>query len=179
MYAIVSLLDEVSDQFVRQVWSRFEAACGLTGVQMAPLPHFSWQGAEFYQLEQAEQALAAQARQMQPFTVRADGLGVFTGPQPVIYIALVKGEALLKAHQSLWECLSPYTVNPNIYYQPARWIPHITLALHEADAGKLGCAIADVAFQKVEFQFQVDHFAVLYQAEGQAGLHRRFPFGAG
>lgn len=179
MYSIASLLDPAADQTVRALWERFEEHCGLTGIKITPMPHFSWMGAEAYQLNAVENLLAEKAAKMQPFSVQAAGLGMFTGARPVIYIAVVKNKTLLMAHSELWEALKPYATIPNGYYDPNRWMPHITLAFRELDPERLGCAIADMAFNKVEFKITVDHFAIIYQANGNAGLHSRFAFGEG
>lgn len=179
MYSIASLLDPASDQTVHALWERFEEHCGLTGIKLAPLPHFSWQGADAYHLDEVEKLLSEQAGKMEPFIVQAAGLGMFTGPRPVIYIALVKNETLLRVHKMLWDCLRPHAQTPNGYYDPNRWMPHITLAFREIDPDRLGCAIADIAFRKVEFKITVDHFAVIYQENGSSGLHSQIVFGNG
>jgi 2'-5' RNA ligase len=177
MYAIASLLDPISDKIVRDLWNRFEFNCGLTGIKITPLPHFSWMGAEEYQLGLVEGILEEEARRLNPFTVRAVGLGMFTGVRPVVYISLVKNEIMLRTNTLLWERLRPYTFGPNGYYHPTRWMPHITLAFHEADPDRLGCAVEDIAFQRIEFEIVVDHFAIIYQTEGNAGLHSQTAFG--
>lgn len=179
MYSIASLLDPSADEIVRALWERFEEHCGLTGIKITPLPHFSWLGAEAYHLDAVEPLLTEQAAKMKPFTVQTAGLGMFTGPRPVVYIALVKNETLLDVHKALWESLRPHAEIPNGFYDPNRWMPHITLAFREIDPERLGCAVADIAFQKVDFKFTVDHFAVIYQANGNAGLHSRIAFGNG
>ncbi len=174
MFAIASLLDRESDQAVRSIWERFEVRCGLTGVKMAPLPHFSWQGAEKYEIEPVEYSLGELAKEIEPFTVRTTGLGLFTGPQPVVYIALVKDETLLKIHQMIWERITQYARIPNGYYAPGNWVPHVTLAFHEIDAERIGCAVADAAFQKIDLKMRINNFAIIYQHDGLAGLHNMF-----
>lgn len=176
MFAIASLLDPISELAIRDLWDRLETRCGLVGIKIAPLPHFSWQGADEYQIEKLEQILAETAGEMVPFVARTAGLGVFTGSQPVVYVPLVKDETLLRIHKILWERLEPYSVVPNGYYSPSRWVPHVTLAFHEVDAERLGCAVADIAFHKIEMKILVDHFAIIYQQDGISGVHNRFSF---
>ncbi|NLG96822.1 MAG: 2'-5' RNA ligase family protein [Chloroflexi bacterium] len=176
MYAIASLLDPVSDQTVRGLWERFEQNCGLSGVRATPFPHFSWMGADSFLFEPVEQILAEIASQTDPFIVYTAGLGIFTGPQPVVYIALEKSEQLLQLSRKIWNSIRPFAVVPNGHYQPDRWVPHITLAYREFEAAGLGCAIADIAFQQIELEIMVDHIAVIYQTEGVAGLKSRFDF---
>jgi 2'-5' RNA ligase len=177
MYAIASLLDPTADMNVRMLWERFEEHCGLSGIRTVPLPHFSWQGADSYQFEPVEEALEALAKETEPFTVTCSGLGIFTGAQPVVYLALVKDKTLLDVHNQLWERIRPFAIAPNMYYDPQHWVPHITLAFKEVEPERLGCAVADIAFQRIRLTIQVDHFALIYQSTGQSsGLHSRFGF---
>jgi 2'-5' RNA ligase len=177
MYSIASLLDPSSDQAVRSIWARFENECGLTGIKVTPLPHFSWQSADAYQVEPVGDALAKIAETMEPFSTLVTGLGIFTGPQPVIYLPIVKNPMLVDIHQILWDQLRPFAVVPNLHYDPERWLAHITLAYHETDPQRLGCAVVEAAMQPLSFEIYVDHFAILFQTDGRAGLHSRFEFG--
>jgi 2'-5' RNA ligase len=176
MYAIASMLDPNADVLVRRLWTRFESHCGLTGIRLTPLPHFSWQGAQEYQLEHVETILNRAAVQISPFVVRTAGLGIFTGRQPVVYIALVKDERLLNIHKMLWEQIWPYAALPNIYYDPSQWIPHITLANYDLDPGALGCAVETTAFEEIGFEILVQDFSILFRTDGAAGLQSSFRF---
>ena len=176
MYAIASILDPKTDQDIRRLWEDFEVNCGLTGIKMTPIPHFSWQGADAYQLEPVEEILEELASNMSPFRVHAAGLGVFTGEQPVIYVPIVKNQGLFEIHRALWEAARPFAVVPNLHYDPDRWMPHITLAYRERDPARLGCAFATMISQRLELEIKVDHFAILYQTDGKAGLRNRFAF---
>jgi hypothetical protein len=176
MYAIASLLDPNANLLVRRLWERFEVSCGLTGIRLTPLPHFSWQGAHEYQLEHIETILSSTARQMSPFVVRTAGLGIFTGRQPVVYLALVKDEQLFNIHKMLWEKIWPYAALPNIYYDPSQWVPHITLANYEVDPGGLGCAVASTAFEEIGFEILIQDFSILFRTDGAAGLQNSFRF---
>lgn len=177
MYAIASLLNPEPAQRVETLWARFETRCGLIGIKTAPLAHFTWVAAEAYEAEPVQRVLTELASQVQPFRVHTAGLGVFTGSLPVVYISLVKDEKLLALHKLLWERTLPYAITPNLHYDPSSWIPHVTLALHESDAAQLGCAIAEIAFQPIDFEIVVDHFAMLYQFDGHSGAQGRFDFG--
>lgn len=178
MYAIASLLDPATEKAVRQLWVRFEQNCDLTGATVSPLPHFTWMGAEEYALDPVEDALADIARQIRPFSVLTSGLGIFTGPLPIVYVSLVKDALLLDIQQVIWDKVIRYSVDPNPYYAPRRWIPHITLA-HKVDPLRLGCAIGDLAFQPIEYEILVDHFAIIYYVNHQGGIYTRFRLGTG
>ncbi len=110
MYAIASLLDSVSAYAVRGLWSRFETHCGLTGIKTTPLPHFSWLGAQEVQVGRVESVLSHIARQLRPFVARGAGLGIFTGPMPVLYVPLVKDAVIMEAHRRIWEGVLPFSI---------------------------------------------------------------------
>jgi 2'-5' RNA ligase len=174
MYAIASLLNPTAEQEIRSLWSRFEAHCGLTEINEMPLPHFSWLSADSCHFPPIEQSMQEAIQNFEPFMVRTAGLGIFTGPLPVVYIALVKDAVLLNYHQILWGKTLPFTIVPNAYYHPTRWVPHITLAYQVPNAEGLGCAIQDIAFQPIEMELQVDTVALLYHSLGQDGIRSRY-----
>lgn len=176
MYAIASLLDTTGEQVVLDLWKQFSLRCLLPDGATSLLPHFTWVSAESYPLEPVERILEEIAGDSVLFRARSAGLGVFTGAAPVVYVPLVKDKKLLDLHQEVWERLLPYAESPNIYYDPDRWMPHITLALHDVESDRLGCAVAETAMQPIDFEIVVDHFAVLYQADMQSGIQARVGF---
>jgi 2'-5' RNA ligase len=177
MYAIASLLDPATEKDIRVFWRRFELQCGLTGIKRTATPHFTWLGADFFHFAPVEALLQETAGSMSPLMVRATGLCIFTGPLPVITISLVKDAALLEIHTRLWENVRPYSVTPSPFYLPNRWMPHITLAYHEADPQQLGCAIQEIAFTTIDFEFTAHNLALIYQIPGQDGVRNQYQFG--
>jgi 2'-5' RNA ligase len=174
MYAIVSLLDPETDHIIRTVWKRFEEECGLTGIQRMDLPHFSWVVADSYHFDAVEEILEKVTREMPPIAVRSAGLGIFTGPSPVVYISLVKDTVLLNWHNVLWEKTKPHAVMPNALYHPASWVPHITLAYHESNPQQLGCAIQEIVYTPLNLEFTVHNLSLVYQTLGQDGIHKQY-----
>jgi 2'-5' RNA ligase len=177
MYAIATLLDPNSDSQTRDFWQLLKTDCGLAGINTAPLPHFSWQGAEDYQVDEAEKILSEAAAQLAPFVVRTAGLGLFTGPVPVLYLALVKTELLMKVHRTLWERIGPLATGLNCHYSPDAWMPHITVAHQDLTADNLVCAVKNLIFRPVELEILVDRFALLYQFEEDTGIRSYYLFG--
>jgi 2'-5' RNA ligase len=176
MYSIASLLDARSGQAVQSLWEHFEENCGLTGIKFSALPHFSWMGADMFQVEPVEAILHDLSAEIQPFPARASSLGVFPGRMPVVYLGLVKNENLMRIHQTLWERIRPYAIQPNEYYDPENWMPHITLALYDVVPDRLGCAVSSIAFEQIDINLVIDNFAVLYYTDGKAGMKSRFGF---
>jgi 2'-5' RNA ligase len=177
MFAIATLLDPNADTQTREFWQLLEKDCGLAGINTTPLPHFSWQGAEDYPVSDVERILKETTQRMAPFVVRTAGLGLFTGPVPVLYLALVKTELLLKYHRSLWENVGSLATGLNHHYSPDLWMPHITIAYLDLNADNLACAVKNLIFTPVDLEIHVDQLALLYQYGEDTGVKGSFPFG--
>ena len=57
MHGLVSLLDSTHYTLVEEIWQELEIECGLKGIYITPMPHFSWQIAEDYDWDALEIAL--------------------------------------------------------------------------------------------------------------------------
>jgi 2'-5' RNA ligase len=155
-----------------------EQHCGLIGVRVTPLPHFSWLIADEYNLLSIRPILKEICDATSPFTVMTTGLGIFSGVVPVIYIPVVKNNRLVQLHHLIWEATFSMSRDSSFYYSPEMWLPHITLAHGDVDRENLNCAVSSLAFSDFNWEIPVDHLTLVYQAEGQEGwLRMRFDFG--
>lgn len=171
MHGIVSLLDAVHHEKVEGIWTRLEDHCGLRGVRVTPIPHFSWQVAPDYDFEALRPALEELAGKIPPFVVRTTGLGIFTGVRDIVlYISLVKDENLWKVHQGIWNTAVLFAREPVAYYAPENWMPHITLGHGDVDEEGLGCAARLLGREDFNWEIYVDHLLLVYQPEGATGV---------
>ena len=83
MYAVASLLNPAADKQTRDLWSLLEKSCGLSGISMTPLPHFSWLAADECDAISATEMLSKiYLRKLSPFTTRTAGLGIIYRRKP-------------------------------------------------------------------------------------------------
>lgn len=176
MIAIASLLDMQANQQIQKMWDLLDVNCGLSEMKLTPLPHFTWQSAEGYQLNIAENSLMRLASNFTPFVVLTAGVGVFTGPMPVLYLALVKNRIMVDLHEMLWQELTPLGSLVNEYYSPARWVPHITLAIRDITPQKLACAMEGLLYYPFEMEVIVENLSVIYQVGDYDGVKVKFNF---
>ena len=176
MNGVVSLLDEVHDQKVRRLWAELERRFGLTGIQVTPYPHFSYHVAAAYDQPALLALLAQFAREAAVFTVRATGLGIFTGEEPVVYIPVTRTAVLTQLHQSLWPQIEPLSQGSVGYYEPQQWLPHITLGHADITGENIGPIISWLNGQALNWHITVDNLGLISDESGAQTLQTRFDF---
>ena len=117
MEGITTLFDPELTERVESIWRELDRDFGVRGaVQLTPIPHFSWLVATAFERETLAAELDSVAGTFAPFTVHTSGLGVFTGPSPIVYLPIVRSAALSTVHRALWDRLAPRTHEMNPYY---------------------------------------------------------------
>jgi hypothetical protein len=76
VHGIVSLLDSKHYQLVENLWAELEQEFAVRGVYITPYPHFSYQIARGYNVEQLEPILWRFASSQAVFQVKTSGLGI-------------------------------------------------------------------------------------------------------
>lgn len=126
MDGVVLPLAEIYEAKVQAIWTELAQAFDL---HIQPtLAHVSLHVAEGYDAATLYPLLAEYSRITAPITMQTNGLGLFTLPEPVLYVAVTCGRGLLNLHDSLWPLVEPISRGSVPYYQPGGWVPHITLA---------------------------------------------------
>ena len=165
MNGIASLLSDPHKTQVEAIWQELEEKCGLVGVRTTPFPHITYQVVEAYDQERLDPILREIAGQAQPFTVYSTGLGLFTGPAPVIYISLAKNEPLLQFHRILWERTQEVAQGVSPLYAPNLWTPHITLGIGDISQVNLACAMQNLAFRNFAWEIKLNDLAFIGQED--------------
>lgn len=169
MVAIISELDQNTTVFVMHLWRRLNDACGLEGIFNYPNPHFTWLEAGTVAIEPVQALLDSIAQQTYAFPVRITGLNVFEGPSPVLYLSLSRSFSLLNLHKNMWQPLQPFLQAPNFFYEPEKWVPHITLALRDLTKENLSCAISSIEDEPIRQILWVNNLALVEAEDDQLG----------
>jgi 2'-5' RNA ligase len=178
MDGVVTILDLVHHERVKQIWDRLKNLCQFPMNHTNPIPHFSWHIADSYPEEQLASILSEVCATTHPFNAQTTGLGVFSGPIPVVYIAIAKSRRLLEFHEYLWSRLQPIAVGNYPYYSPENWMPHITLVypmpgsaiqIPWHDKLSVGCFLEALVFEKFEWTLTVDNLALIGENQNSQG----------
>jgi len=177
MHGLVSLLDEQHYRQVESIWHMLEKECALTGIRVTPFPHFSWLIGSDFDWPSLQIGMKELATQTSPFTVRTTGLGLFSGPNPVIFVPVIRNKELSEFHNLVWDRIHPLGTNLSAYYAPPHWTPHISLAYSDVTPANLSRVIDRLAFQTYNWEIQVDNITFIYEPDGQVGeIRYRYEF---
>lgn len=176
MYAIISQLDTKSSETVRNLWQRLREVCGLKGIYNLPTPHMTWFSAEELDIPTAASIIANIAGSYPELATFAFGLGIFAGGSPVLYLPMVKSQAMIDLHSQIWDQVPQHANHPNMYYEPTHWLPHITLAAYDLSRENVACAMESVVFESIEMTVAIDNLIIVTQDMDPSSevLHRYY-----
>lgn len=166
MLAITSLLNPQNADRINRIIKSLEAEFGLDDVQATPDPHLTYQLAGVRKLSSLKQVLRDVARTTRPFTAFTTGLGLFPGPSPVIYIPVLRSDALNHLHQRILRATAPLCLRTDKFSGPDCWLPHISLALHDTTPELLGPVLQYLNNQTYNLKLTINNIAILRQ-EGE------------
>ena len=170
MHGLVSLLPSPFYEQVENLWAELKEGHDIDGIRVTPYPHFSWQIAREYDFAALEEIVLKHTGETEPFIVRTGGLGVFSGPQPVIYISVVKDANLMEFHARLWYAAQDASTGISPYYNPSNWMPHISLAYQDVSRGNIGALMERLSFRSFNWEMTIDNIALIYEPDGEIGV---------
>lgn len=174
MYSIITELASETAGAVAQIRSAALAGCGPDPAPLQWPLHLSWQGAESYYLDEVELRMRTIARTFAPVTTRIDGVGVFTGAEPVVYLSFTRTPALSVLNATLWEALSPLARSANRYFSPEEWVPHISILYGKTEMKEaIACLVGNLSTMALRIEIRLDHIYLGYfHGDNHGGLYR-------
>ena len=180
MQGFFTLLPRPYFEQVKLLWDGLEDRFGLNFIRVTPIPHFSWQIGEGYQIESVLPQLSQLTKSMPAYEVHVCGVEVFYGDQPVVYLQVMRTAHIRAMHRKFWSVLTPYTDQPNLLYAPGRWQPHVTLALNDLTSEVLPDVVQWLKEFKIDWTFTCHDFTLVGQYEnGLTCLEASFECGQG
>jgi len=172
--AVVSLLDDKHNRLIEDLWAELDERFGLRNPYESPYPHFTYQVAEFYDQPALEAVLHKYTENSSHFTVQTSGLGIFTGPQPALYVPVARNTHLTRLHQAIWPGLSSAASGVSDYYHPSNWLPHITLLGHNLDPARLSQVVKAFSQRHFDWEITVNNLALIHESGGKQELLHLF-----
>ena len=179
MLAITTLLSQPNASRINRIIERLEKKFGIDDVQATPDPHLTYQLAGVQKLSALKAVLTAVAATTEPFPAFTTGLGVFPGERPVIYIPVLRSNALNSLHRSIVEATAPLCLRTDKFSGPDCWLPHISLALHDTTPDLLGPVLRFLNEETYNLKIEINNLAILRQQGDLFLQEESFEFGAG
>lgn len=179
MHGIVSLLDEQHDQQVKSLWAELNREVGIRrNLDRVPFPHISYHVAAEYDLERLKVTMGEISRAGQPFAIRTAGLGIFTAPDIVLHLTVVRSPQLADFHRRVWEAMAGNGTDVVEVFAPESWMPHITLAQMDVTHEKLPDAVRLLSRYDLAWEIKIDNLALIYDSGEPHLLKWRMQLGA-
>ncbi len=160
---VVTLTDAALTERVHALWHELRVRFDVHFVaDEVAFSHFSYHVVERYDLDRLDAVLAQIAAHTPSFRAKTGGLGVFTGAQPVLQIAVARNALMAALHAELWQALAPFSKGALGYYAPALWMPHITLAQRDLTHDKLSEIMRWLSAQSFDVEFEVNNLSLIY-----------------
>lgn len=182
LHGVASLLDDDHAQRLRELWDELEREFNLPGRYVRPWAHVSYHVAGDYEIDRLEPVLAALAERIAPFELLTTGLGLFTGRVPILMIPCVRTPELQAVHDAVWRELGPdgphadIASKPSDLYPAGRWMPHLSVAMGEADAAKTGEIVGCLAGREpFAWRIPIDNLVLIYNPGTGHEVRLRFP----
>jgi 2'-5' RNA ligase len=160
MLAITSLLNPRNAQRINRLIKGLETKFGLDDVQATPDPHLTYLLTGTRRLTDLKDLLREVAATTAPFSAYTTGLGVFPGENPVIYVPVLRSNDLNELHQRVLDVTAPLC-RPSPYYGADRWLPHLSLALHDTTPDLLGPVLRHLNKETYNLRLNVNNLAIL------------------
>ena len=112
---------------VESVWDDLVAEFGIERY-VNPYPHVTLYALDdVADVESVEAAVRDEAAEHDPVPVQTDGIGVF--PQNAVWLPVARSPELAAIHGDVVGAVDDLGDAPVPFYDPARWFPHVGLAL--------------------------------------------------
>lgn len=165
MVAVVSVLDPADAARVLELQGVFPTVSGSRPTIPLLPPHLSYHVADRYDLDRLMPRIREIAASAPPLTVRAEGVGLFTGDYPVIFLPVIRDHRLSELHARLWQTADDCAKGSSPYYHPDSWTPHITIAAGTMTADDIAAVMCVMAGHPLSFRFRLDTVSYISDEE--------------
>lgn len=166
---VAALLDDAHTLMIEGIWQECRQRFGTEGFTPATIPHLTYHVATDYDTGVVVPHLRHIASQTPPFVIQTNGLGLFTGPQPVLYIYVRPSPHLDALHRRVWDAIDGSAGGPSLLYNPDNWQPHITL-MHSSQPGLLAQIVELLIQRDFAWRVHIETLSIISAPPGQAHM---------
>ena len=154
MDGLLTILPSPVYQTIEDIFSKLNSQFQLYENATTFNPHFSYHVAESYANEQVQPLMQKVARETAVFTIKANGIGIFPAPEPILYIPIARTKQLNAVHENIWKTFNQIAQESVAYYHPDNWFPHITIGTAGIPTNQVGTVIQWLLKQDLYFDIE-------------------------
>ncbi|OEH91086.1 2'-5' RNA ligase family protein [Bacillus solimangrovi] len=158
---IASLLSGQEKKEVLHYWDVFKEEYHSVGVQSFDHPNLGFQGGECSDVEALKVELVNLCERIRPFEIIVDGFGYFESPAKVVFLNVIKTNALLELHKEINRLLDDKCNDIFELYTPENWVPHISLAMGDLSNEHFDKFKVDYAEKSPSFNQTISNLALV------------------
>lgn len=171
MEGIVSLLEGAPAETLFGIWNQIRRDMGLHDSDRTGFPHISYQVAERYTTPILHQLLHEISGTVETFQATATGIALFPKEEPVVYIPIVRSDAISALHNQIWNTVTRSAEGVSDYYSRMRWMPHITLIQESLPPDQVAQIVRLLAAQQIKLTFEITNVTHLVTGSPPTRFH--------
>ncbi len=161
MNGIVTKLPEFIKYEVESIWNLFKVKLNMERIMSTSFAHITWVIANCCDEERVNEVLEKFGRTKTPFVVKTNGIGIFTGKRPAMYIQIKPDIEMLNFQNELFGLFSPYAYRMKKNYRKEVWIPHISLATEDLSTENITAAVKWILHKSLKYDIRIDSFSLV------------------
>lgn len=164
---IITKLPDFFQEEVTKIWNDFHQFFGISRIKTTSFPHLTWAIAKESDEKLVDEKLNIIRKNTFPFVLSTNGIGIFTGKRPAVYIQIKPSVQILKFQKELHETFSDHSDGLKKFYVPERWIPHISLAIEDIDSSNIGKVMEYLLPNTFKHDLRIETISLVRKEKGQ------------
>jgi hypothetical protein len=176
-FAVSSDLTGAAYDTVSGLWDGLEREFGLRAARAAIHPHVTYCVGRRDDPSELLKKVGQNAEDIAPFPVELQGVGVFRGEAPVVFLRVRKDEVLLRAYRQILAAVLSAGLDPWPHYLPDAWVPHVTLALEDLENRHLPDILRWLGGRRTYLNSPLETLSVVHVVQPEHACLATFPLG--
>jgi hypothetical protein len=164
---IITRLPSFFETEIQNVWNDFQHQIGISRIKTTSFPHLTWVIAKHTDEDLVDHQLNIFRKKITPFVFSTNGIGVFTGKRPAVYIQIKPDIRLLAFQNQLYDLFSDHSEGLKKFYAPDRWIPHISVAIEDIDTSNIGRVMEYLLPKSFKHDIRIEYFTLVRKELGK------------
>jgi len=167
MNGIVTRLPEFIKNEVESIWKHFNSEFEMDRVMSTSFAHITWVIAHSCEEETVGEILKELRKVSVPFVIKTNGIGIFTGKRPAMYIQIKPCIEILNFQSKIYRLFSPYAQRLKKHYKPEVWIPHISIAIEDLTLENVSDAVKFILNKTFKYDIRIESFSLVRKERNQ------------